>query len=140
LEKPDQGEIRVSGKTVTKPSSNRVVVFQEDGLFPWLSQIDNVTYGLKRKRIHKEKREQQALDVLQMVHLRRYKDAYPHQLSGGMKQRVAIARALVMEPDILLMEEPFAALDEQTRIVLQTELLNIGKDTEVEIVLVTKTI
>src|SRR5699024_6677933 len=137
---PDQGEIRVSGKTVPKPSSHRVVVVQEGGMFAWISVIDNVTYGVKRQRILKEKREQHAFDVLQMAQLRRYADAYQHQLTGGMRQRVAVARALVMEPDILLRDEPFAALDEQTRIVLQTELLNIWKKTKVTILFVTHNI
>ncbi|HEX6593812.1 MAG TPA: ABC transporter ATP-binding protein [Bacillota bacterium] len=140
LVQPDDGAVRVLGKKVTKPSPNRVVVFQEDGLFPWLSVTENVTYGLKLKRLSKEEIKQKAHDVLKMVHLSRYKNAYPHQLSGGMKQRVAIARALVMEPDILLMDEPFAALDEQTRLVLQSELLNIWQKTKVTILFITHNI
>lgn len=140
LEKADQGSISVNGKKVTKPGPDRVVVFQEDGLFPWLTVLENVMYGLKLKKMSKETAKQKALDVLKLVHLSKYTDSYPHQLSGGMKQRVAIARALVTEPDILLMDEPFSALDEQTRMVLHRELLDIWKKTKVTIFFVTHNI
>ncbi|ASS93517.1 MULTISPECIES: ABC transporter ATP-binding protein [Bacillaceae] len=140
LDKADVGEIRVAGKKVMKPGPERVVVFQEAGLFPWLTVLENVTYGLKLKKIPNEEAKAKALDILKMVHLSRYVDSYPHQLSGGMKQRVAIARALVMEPDILLMDEPFSALDEQTRMVLHKELLEIWRKTKVTIFFVTHNI
>lgn len=140
LEKADRGSITVAGKEVTKPGPDRIVVFQEDGLFPWLTVFDNVTYGLKIKGLSKEEMEKKAREVLQMVHLSQYIDSYPHQLSGGMKQRVSIARALVMEPDILLMDEPFSALDEQTRMVLHRELLEIWRKTKVTILFVTHNI
>ncbi|MFE4140422.1 ABC transporter ATP-binding protein [Peribacillus sp. YIM B13472] len=140
LDKADVGEIRVAGKKVMKPGPDRVVVFQEAGLFPWLTVLENVTYGLKLKKISNEEAKAKALDILKMVHLSRYVDSYPHQLSGGMKQRVAIARALVMEPDILLMDEPFSALDEQTRMVLHKELLEIWRKTKVTIFFVTHNI
>jgi len=140
LDKADKGEIRVAGKKVVKPGPERVVVFQEAGLFPWLTVLENVTYGLKLKKMPKEEAKAKALDILKMVHLSRYVDSYPHQLSGGMKQRVAIARALVMEPDILLMDEPFSALDEQTRMVLHKELLEIWRKTKVTIFFVTHNI
>lgn len=140
LDKADEGEIRVAGKVVTKPGPERVVVFQEAGLFPWLTVIENITYGLLLKKMPKEQAKAKALDILKMVHLSRYVDSYPHQLSGGMKQRVAIARALVMEPDILLMDEPFSALDEQTRMVLHKELLEIWRKTKVTIFFVTHNI
>ncbi|MDP1418443.1 ABC transporter ATP-binding protein [Peribacillus simplex] len=140
LDKADVGEIRVAGKKVVKPGPERVVVFQEAGLFPWLTVLENVTYGLKLKKIPNEEARAKALDILKMVHLSRYVDSYPHQLSGGMKQRVAIARALVMEPDILLMDEPFSALDEQTRMVLHKELLEIWRKTKVTIFFVTHNI
>ncbi|MGE7602087.1 ABC transporter ATP-binding protein [Peribacillus sp. NPDC097675] len=140
LDKADTGEIRVAGKKVSKPGPERVVVFQEAGLFPWLTVLENVTYGLKLKKMPKEEAKAKALDILKMVHLSRYVDSYPHQLSGGMKQRVAIARALVMEPDILLMDEPFSALDEQTRMVLHKELLDIWRKTKVTIFFVTHNI
>lgn len=140
LEKPDQGEINILGKKVQQPGPDRVVVFQEAGLFPWLTVLENVTYGLLIKKIDKNEAEKKAKEILKMVHLSQYIDAYPHQLSGGMKQRVAIARALVMEPDILLMDEPFSALDEQTRMVLHKELLEIWKKTKVTIFFVTHNI
>jgi NitT/TauT family transport system ATP-binding protein len=140
LDKADQGEIRVAGNKVTKPGPERVVVFQEAGLFPWLTVLENVTYGLLLKKMRKEEAKSKALDVLKMVHLSKYVDAYPHQLSGGMKQRVSIARALVMEPDILLMDEPFSALDEQTRMVLHKELLDIWRKTKVTIFFITHNI
>ncbi|NWQ41486.1 ABC transporter ATP-binding protein [Bacillus sp. EB106-08-02-XG196] len=140
LDKADSGEIRVDGNLVTKPGPERVVVFQEAGLFPWLTVLENVTYGLNLKNMPKEEAKAKALDVLKMVHLSRYVNSYPHELSGGMKQRVSIARALVMEPDILLMDEPFSALDEQTRMVLHKELLEIWRKTKVTIFFITHNI
>ncbi|MEI3612267.1 ABC transporter ATP-binding protein [Pseudogracilibacillus sp. SO30301A] len=140
LEKADEGSIQILGRKVSNPGPDRVIVFQEDGLFPWLTVLDNVTYGLKLKNMTKKEVEEKALDVLKMVHLSKYVHAYPHQLSGGMKQRVAIARALVMEPDILLMDEPFSALDEQTRMVLHKELLDIWRKTKVTIFFITHNI
>ncbi|MEK3886785.1 ABC transporter ATP-binding protein [Bacillus sp. FSL K6-3431] len=140
LEKADQGRITIQGKEVKKPGPDRVVVFQEAGLFPWLTVLENVTYGLYLKKMTKAEANAKAIDILKMVHLSKYINAYPHQLSGGMKQRVAIARALVMEPDILLMDEPFSALDEQTRMVLHKELLDIWRKTKVTIFFVTHNI
>jgi NitT/TauT family transport system ATP-binding protein len=140
LDKADSGEIRVDGELVSKPGPERVVVFQEAGLFPWLTVLENVTYGLNLKKIPKEEAKAKALDVLKMVHLSKYVNSYPHELSGGMKQRVSIARALVMEPDILLMDEPFSALDEQTRMVLHKELLDIWRKTKVTIFFITHNI
>ena len=140
LDKADRGEIRVNGKLVNKPGPERVVVFQEAGLFPWLTVLENVTYGLLLKKVPKAQAKEKALEVLKMVHLSRYVDSYPHQLSGGMKQRVSIARALVMEPDILLMDEPFSALDEQTKMVLHKELLEIWRKTKVTIFFITHNI
>jgi NitT/TauT family transport system ATP-binding protein len=140
LDKADSGEIRVDGNLVSKPGPERVVVFQEAGLFPWLTVLENVMYGLNLKKMPKEEAKRKALDVLKMVHLSRYVNSYPHELSGGMKQRVSIARALVMEPDILLMDEPFSALDEQTRMVLHKELLEIWRKTKVTIFFITHNI
>lgn len=140
LDQPDKGKIEVQGKRIKKPSPERVVVFQESGLFPWLTVLENVTYGLLLKKMSKQEAEERARKVLKMVHLSRYEDSYPHQLSGGMKQRVAIARALVMEPEVLLMDEPFSALDEQTRMVLHRELLEIWRQTKVTIIFVTHNI
>lgn len=140
LEQTDTGSIYVNGKKVTKPGPDRVVVFQEDGLFPWLTVLENIMYGLKLKNIPITTAKEKALDILKLVHLSKYSQSYPHQLSGGMKQRVAIARSLVTEPDILLMDEPFSALDEQTRMVLHHELLEIWKKTKVTIFFVTHNI
>lgn len=140
LEKVDKGSIRIAGNEVKKPGPDRVVVFQEAGLFPWLTVLENVKYGLLLKKMPKREAEVKAIDMLKMVHLSNYIHSYPHQLSGGMKQRVSIARALVMEPDILLMDEPFSALDEQTRMVLHKELLEIWKKTKVTIFFVTHNI
>ncbi len=140
LEHADKGEIHIEGKKVTSAGPDRVVVFQDDGLFPWLTVMDNVTYGLLLKKIPKKEAELKAREMLKMMHLGNYIDSYPHQLSGGMKQRVAIARALVMEPEILLMDEPFAALDEQTRMVLHKELIEIWKKTKVTIFFITHNI
>jgi NitT/TauT family transport system ATP-binding protein len=140
LDKADSGEIRVDGELVSKPGPERVVVFQEAGLFPWLTVLENVTYGLILKKMPKEEAKAKALNVLKMVHLSKHANSYPHELSGGMKQRVSIARALVMEPDILLMDEPFSALDEQTRMVLHKELLDIWRKTKVTIFFITHNI
>lgn len=140
LDKADSGEIRVEGKPVKGPGPERVVVFQEAGLFPWLTVLENVTYGLKLKGMSKADAEAKAMETLKLVHLSKYVNSYPHQLSGGMKQRVSIARGLVMEPDILLMDEPFAALDEQTRMVLHKELLEIWRKLKITIVFITHNI
>lgn len=129
LEKPDTGTITVGGKPVTQPGPDRAVVFQEAGLMPWLTVLGNVEYGLKRAGIPKPERTERALQYLKMVHLSRFAQALPHQLSGGMKQRVSIARGLALEPQVLLMDEPFSALDAQTRDLLHEELQAIWERT-----------
>ena len=125
LERPDRGQILIDGKPVTGPGPSRVVVFQDAALFPWLSVLGNVEFGLRMAGVPSPRRRERAMEYLRLVHLSKFVQAYPHQLSGGMKQRVAIARALALQPEILLMDEPFAALDAQTRSVLQNELLEI---------------
>ena len=125
LEQPDGGQVLVDGQPVTGPDPSRVVVFQEAALFPWLSVLGNVEFGLRMAGVPKTTRRARAMEYIKLVHLSKFTHAFPHQLSGGMKQRVAIARALVLQPAILLMDEPFAALDAQTRSVLQNELLEI---------------
>jgi NitT/TauT family transport system ATP-binding protein len=125
LERPSAGTILVDGTPVAGPDPSRTVVFQDAALFPWLSVLGNVEFGLRMAGTPAPKRRSRALEYLRLVHLSKFVHAYPHQLSGGMKQRVAIARALVLQPDILLLDEPFAALDAQTRSVLQNELLEI---------------
>ncbi len=122
FDRPDSGSVLIDGQEVGGPGPDRVVVFQEPALFPWLTLVDNVAFGLKQRGVQRSHRVALAQEQLQAVHLGRFADRFPHELSGGMKQRAAIARALVISPEILLMDEPFAALDEQTKFVLQKDL------------------
>ena len=137
LEFPDTGKVFVDSKVVEGPSPDRLVVFQEAALFPWLTVLENVEFGLKIAGVPQEERHARAFEAIKMVHLSRFVNAHPHQLSGGMKHRAAIARALVMDPKILLMDEPFAALDAQTRQMLQEELQEIWQKTKKTILFVT---
>lgn len=125
LLKPDAGKVLVDGKKVTGPGSDRMVVFQDYVLFPWVNVWKNIAMGLEIKNMDKEEIERKTAWAIRLVGLDGFEHAYPHQLSGGMKQRVSIARAIVMNPDILLMDEPFGALDSFTRINLQEELLKL---------------
>jgi len=113
------------------------LIFQEHGLFPWLTVGQNVEFGMKMKGLSKAEREDRTRHYLRLVHLSQFKDSRPHQLSGGMRQRVALARALATEPDVLLMDEPFAALDAQTRDMLHDELEKIWAETGRTIIFVT---
>ena len=137
LEMPTAGRVLADGAAVTGPGPDRVIVFQEAALFPWLTVRANVEFGLKMSGMPAPQRREKSTEYLKMVHLTRFADFYPHQLSGGMKQRVAIARALAMNPKILLMDEPFAALDAQTRRLLHQELLEIWQQTRKTIFFVT---
>jgi NitT/TauT family transport system ATP-binding protein len=125
--------------STTRPllGTDRILIFQELGLFPWLTVGQNVEFGMKMKGISKAEREEKTRYYLRLVHLAQFKDSYTHQLSGGMKQRVALARALATEPDVLLMDEPFAALDAQTRDLLHDELEKIWAETGRTIIFVT---
>lgn len=134
---PDGGEILVGGKRVTRAGPDRMVVFQEPGLFPWLTVLGNIEYGLKVTGVPSAQRRARAMEMLKMVHLSRHAGRFPYELSGGMKQRAALARALVVDPKVLLMDEPFAALDAQTRSVLQEELQRIWLETQKTIVFIT---
>jgi len=134
---PSKGEVLHRGKAISEPGPDRIIIFQELGLFPWLTAQKNVEFGLKIKGIEPGNREAIALEYLEMVNLVRFKDSYIHELSGGMKQRVALARALAINPEILLMDEPFTALDAQTRDTLHDELQNIWVKTKKTIVFVT---
>ena len=129
LDQPTAGTAHIAGRSA--------MVFQEPALFPWLNIRDNIEFGGKLRGVPVSKRREQSDALLKMVHLRRFADAFPHQLSGGMRQRAAIARALMLEPDVLLMDEPFGALDAQTRSLLQQELLSIWQATGKTIVFVT---
>ncbi|MFM9875787.1 MAG: ABC transporter ATP-binding protein [Nitrosarchaeum sp.] len=137
LETPDEGEILFDGKPVTSTGPERILVFQEGALFPWLKVQDNVEFGLKMAGVSKVKRAEISKRYLDMMQLTKFADSYTYQLSTGMKQRVAIARALVMDPDVLLMDEPFAALDPQTRDLLLVEMQLIWKKTKKTIIFVT---
>ena len=120
------GEIRVDGAPVAGPGPDRAMVFQHDSLFPWRTVLQNVTYGLELQgRLGRPQMRERAENLIELVGLQGFAEHYPHELSGGMRQRVNIARALAMEPQILLLDEPFAALDAQTREFMQVELLNI---------------
>ena len=137
LEKQDSGEILLSGKSISGLDPKIIMVFQEGALFPWLSVIDNVEFGLKMSGMPKDERNQISQRYLEMMQLSKFANSYIHQLSTGMRQRVAIARALAMDPDILLMDEPFAALDSQTRDMLMVELQLIWQRTKKTIIFVT---
>lgn len=137
LEKLSKGQVIVNGNPVLAPGPDRIVMFQEAALFPWLKVIDNVAYGMKVNGLGKKERYSKASYFLKMVHLSKFHDVYVHQLSGGMRQRVALARALTMESPVLLMDEPFAALDSQTRLRLQLELQKIWLETKKTIIFVT---
>jgi NitT/TauT family transport system ATP-binding protein len=131
------GQVLIDGNPVEGPGTDRIMIFQEHGLFPWLTVGQNVEFGMKMKGISKTEREQTTLYYLRLVHLAKFRDSYIHQLSGGMRQRVAIARALATEPDVLLMDEPFAALDAQTRDLLHDQLERIWSETGRTIIFVT---
>ena len=136
LEQPSKGKIKQDGQLISGPGISRVVIFQEAALFPWLNVIQNVEFGLVG-RMDAKKRREIAKTFLHLVHLGKFEKAYVHQLSGGMKSRVAIARALTLNPSILLMDEPFAALDAQTRDLLHEEIQEIWSKTKQTIIFVT---
>lgn len=140
LDKPTEGEIILNGHEIDGTGPDRIMVFQENALFPWLKVIENVEFGLKIAGLQKDKRRQIALAHLETMQLTKFADSYVYQLSGGMKQRVALARALVLDPEILLMDEPFASLDSQTRDLLSVELQLIWSRTRKNIIFVTHNI
>ncbi len=131
------GQVMIDGAPVQGAGTDRIMIFQEHALFPWLTVGQNVEFGMKMKGIAKAERVEKTAYYLRLVHLAKFKDSYIHQLSGGMRQRVAIARALATEPDVLLMDEPFAALDAQTRDLLHDELERIWSETGRTIIFVT---
>lgn len=127
LEFPSSGTVSVSGRAVTQPGPDRAVVFQQFALFPWKSVYDNIDFGLRAKNLPKGQRHEIITHYIALMNLKGYESAFPHQLSGGMQQRVAIARAYALDPDVLLMDEPFGALDAQTRVVMQEELVKLAR-------------
>jgi NitT/TauT family transport system ATP-binding protein len=137
LQQPTSGHVLVDENLMDGPGTDRILIFQELGLFPWLTVSENVAFGMKMKGIARAERQEKVQYYLRLVHLAQFKDSYIHQLSGGMRQRVALARALATEPDVLLMDEPFAALDAQTRDLLHDELERIWAETGRTIVFVT---
>jgi NitT/TauT family transport system ATP-binding protein len=137
LTRPDAGRVLLDGREVTGPALDRGIVFQQYALFPWRTALRNIEFGLEAKGLPRRERAEVARHHLDLVGLTGFEDRYPHELSGGMKQRVAIARSLAYDPDVLLMDEPFAALDAQTRDSLQDELLRIWAKTGKTVVFIT---
>ena len=137
LERPTSGSMRVGVRRLDGPSEGLSMVFQEDALFPWRTALANAEFGLESLRLPRAERRRRALAALDLVGLRNFAGHYPRQLSGGMRQRVSIARALAVDPDVLLMDEPFGALDQQNRYYLAMELLRIWEETGKTIIFVT---
>ena len=137
LSKPSAGQLLLDGRPITGPGLDRGIVFQQYALLPWRTARGNIEFGLEAKGIRRRERRSIAEHYLELVGLEGFGDRYPHELSGGMKQRVAIARSLAFDPEVLLMDEPFAALDAQTRETLQDELLRIWRSTGKTILFIT---
>ena len=137
LQERSSGEVLIDGVPIEESPCNRAIVFQQYALFPWLTVERNIEYGLRIRGVHKKERARTCKGYIDIVGLKGFEKYYPHELSGGMQQRVAIARALANSPDILLLDEPFAALDAQTRENCQQELLDLWKKTAVTVIFVT---
>ncbi|HBC97863.1 MAG TPA: ABC transporter ATP-binding protein [Clostridium sp.] len=140
LSKPTSGKVYIDGEPITGPALDRGIILQGYALFSWRTVEKNIEFGLEIKKIPKEERKKISEKFIELVGLKGFENRYPHELSGGMKQRVAIARALAYDPEVLLMDEPFAAVDAQTRESLQEELLNIWEKTNKTIVFITHSI
>jgi NitT/TauT family transport system ATP-binding protein len=140
LEAPTSGTIILDGEKIEGPSPRMAMIFQEYSLYPWMTVINNIEFGLEMRGMKREERREKATKYLDIVGLGEFADRYPYELSGGMRQRVAVARALAVDPHILLMDEPFGALDAQTRNMLQRELLDIWEKTRKTILFVTHSV
>jgi len=140
FEFPSSGSITISGKSISGPGSDRVMMFQDYALFPWLTVSKNIEYGLKQKKIEKQQRKDIVNSLIDLIDLRGFENKYPIQLSGGMRQRVALARAMAVDPLILLMDEPFAALDSFTRERMQDELIRVWQKNKKLVVFITHSI
>jgi nitrate ABC transporter ATP-binding subunit len=140
FEEPTTGDVSIDGKVITGPGSDRGMVFQDYALFPWMTVRENISFGPRQRQLPREEIDKTTDEFVRMVGLERFADRYPNQLSGGMKQRVAIARVLANDANILLMDEPFGALDALTREQLQNELLQIWKRTGVTTIFVTHSV
>jgi NitT/TauT family transport system ATP-binding protein len=137
FDRPTRGTVRVAGEEIAAPSPGRAVVFQEPALFPWLSVMENVLFGPKTQRQPAADYRRRAAQIIEQVGLRGFEASYPAELSGGMRQRVGIARVLIMQPQVLLMDEPFGSLDAQTRMVMQELLLDVWEREQQTVLFVT---
>ena len=140
LIEPTSGTVKVRGKGIVGPGPDRALVFQDFALLPWATVLQNVGFGLRARGVPKKEREETSLNYIREVGLQGFEDKYPHQLSGGMRQRTGLARALTVNSDILLMDEPFSAVDEQMRRKLQEDLLNLLKIESKTVIFVTHSI
>jgi len=141
LLQPSSGRVAIDGREVVKPDPTKAsLVFQDASLLPWRTAIDNVAFPAELLGMEKHERMRQARDLLELVHLSGFENSYPHELSGGMKQRVGIARGLMQRPELLLMDEPFGALDEQTRIQMGIELLRVWDESRNAVLFITHSV
>jgi NitT/TauT family transport system ATP-binding protein len=137
LERPSLGSVRVGGRQVVGPGPDRAMIFQQFALFPWKTVRENIAFGLKCKNVSRQERDRVVGQYLDLLGMAGTEESYPHQLSGGMQQRVAIARSYAIEPEVLLMDEPFGALDTQTRVVMQEILTNIWQQFRISVLFIT---